>query len=178
MAAGSGYMTDGVVKKFSDGTLTILDGTATAKSIVVHLEEGFFSYTEKDSFSWHKDRGTLDHRRSGEQEAMDVTFSAKYTGYYSSTSDVPSPYEAVTGRGQCATAWTSTTDGASDVYSVDLKLTYTDIDDSATETITFHDFAASSIQFTEGEEANVIAFTGDAVGSSSTTYPEIGGAAS
>ncbi len=108
---------------------------------------------------------------------MDVTFSAKYTGYYSSTTDVPSPYEAVTGRGQCS-AWTSTTDGNSDVWSVDLKLTYTDIDDSAYETMTFHDFAVSSIQFTEGEEANVIAFTGDAVGASSTTFPAIGGAAS
>lgn len=181
--AALGKMKDGVVKKFSDGALTLKGGAATPNEITVKLEEGTFSYTEKDSFIWHKERGILDHRRKGESEPIDVSFSAKYTGFYSSTADTVSPYEAITGRGQAAPGggdeWASTTAASSDVHSVHVTLTYTDIDGS-TETIKFWHFASKTITFTEGEEQNVIEFTGDAVGTETDpfkTYPQIGGAA-
>jgi hypothetical protein len=176
--AASGYMSDGFVKKFSDAVLVIAD-SGGSNTLTVTLEEGYLSYTEKDSFTWHKDRGAADHRRAGEAEPMDVSFAVKYTGYYSSTSDSPAPYEALTGRGQ-ASAWTSTTSTTSDVWSVDLELKYTDpADDSAWEQMAFEDFACATIAFTEGEEASVITFTGDAIGSSSSNmFPTITGAAS
>jgi flagellar hook-associated protein FlgK len=178
--AASGYLSNGIVKKFSDGVLTIQDGTGTPVTTTVLLEDGGVSFTEKNSFTWHKERGTLDHRRSSEQEPIEVSFTAKYTGFYSSVSGSFSPYEALTGRGQGATGLTSTQASESDVWSANLILTITEPGGAATETITFYHFAANSISVDEGEEATTLAFTGDAVGHATVfvPYPAIGGAAS
>lgn len=152
-----GWMNEAVVKKFSDGVLAITDDTNTTTVI---LEEGGLSHTVTQPFTWHKNRGALHHRRLGEEEAPQLTFSAKYCGFYSSTNDEATPYEALGGVGQGA-SWTSTTAAGSDVHSVDMTLTITDPVTSATEIMTFPDVALISVDCAEGEEASVLAFTCD-----------------
>lgn len=165
----SGYLNPATVKHFKHGVLTIKDN-AGANTLTVTLEEGGLSITESHPHTWHKNRGTLSHRIAGEQVPMEVTFKAKYTGYYSSTATV-TPYEAVKQVGG-ASAWTSTTSTVSDVYSTDMVLTVTEpLDSNDQETITMDDVAITGINFTEGEEGNMFEFSGDC----SSIQPVIGG---
>ena len=165
----SGWLAKGTVKHFKHGSLVIQD-SGGSNSVTVTLEDGGVSWNSTNPYTWHKNRGVLDHRIAGEQVPMEVSFKAKYTGLYSNTADV-SPYEALKKVGG-ASGWTSTTSTTSDVYSVDLVLTYTEpIDSNDKETLTFDDFAEKSVNFTEGEEGNMLEFTGDC----STVKPVITG---
>lgn len=158
--AESGVMTDGVVTKFSDGVLAIKDDNS--HSLIVTLEEGNFTADVSNSFVWHKERGVLDHRRAAEQEPVTISFTAKFVNWYSSTANTPSIYEALTGRGQCATIpWVSTETNLGDVWATDIELKYTSSVNSKYETATFSSFAPNKITFTEGEEACTLAFSGD-----------------
>lgn len=163
--AAEGNLTDNLTKKFQEGVLKIKDGTTpTPKEITVKLEEGDFNTTLIKPHTVHKDRGGFHHRRKSKVgDLPTVSFGITYSSFYASTTDVPSPYEALTGKGQCATGWTSKRDGQDDVYCVDLELTINDPLTSATEVLTFPSFALTEIGFQEGEEANKLSFTGDYV---------------
>ena len=158
--AFSGYMTNGVVKKFSDGSLVITDGSET---VTVLLEMGTLKIDPEKPHTWHKNRGTLDHRREGEEMPMKVSFSIKYYSFYASSGSI-TPYEALMGLGAAVDeSWVSTTAAKSDKWSVHLELTYTDPIGTAGayEKLALSDFAVLTPSFSEGEEANTLDFAGD-----------------
>lgn len=160
----AGYLTDGVVHKFSDGTLEIHDGSTN--DITVEFSEASLTWSKSISNVWHSDRGVLDHRRAGHQEPVTVSFSVKYTALYGQSTETP--YEALTKTGLAA-AWTSTTAASSDVYSVDIVLVVDDAIGTGKETMTLDDFAYNKIDFAEGEEANMLTVSGDAKSLTITT---------
>ena len=151
-------------RNLRDGTITIVDGTAvTPLELIVTPDMGDLSFTEVHNVITIKSRGQLDHRRVGDEEELEVSFSMKYSQWSFSTGVATgvSVVDALTQRGG-ASAWVST-DETCAPYAIDLRF---DIEDPCNagliETLTFEKFTVTSIAFQEGDEANSIKVSGRA----------------
>lgn len=146
-----------VVKTSRDGVLTLEDAaTPTANTFTLALDAGDTSISRKKNVVQIKDRGVFDHFRKGEDEVVTLSFSGFYTGLYGSAETL---YAALFQEDQ-ASAWVSTTDGDSDVFTVDLKLTITDVDGSSTEEIKCVNFAVTEFKLDEAMDGNKVTITG------------------
>jgi hypothetical protein len=148
----------GTVKTARDGVLVVKDAaTPTANSMTVALDMGDISISKKQNITQIKDRGALDHFRLGEEEAVVVSFTGFYTGLAHGSN--VTLWDAMWQDGNAA-AWVSTTDGASDVFTVDLELTYTDVDGSSTETVKCANFGILEFKLDEAIDGNKISVSG------------------
>jgi hypothetical protein len=138
--------------------LEVLDGGGTPNTLQIKLGEGTFTWDQKRSIEYVKDRGLLDTTREGDEEPVDIRLDALYEFLKSSSGSV-TPYEAITGT-MGASTWTST-GGACEPYAVDLRLTYTPPCGGETdEVVLISDFRYESI--TADAKAGTLAFTGKA----------------
>ena len=129
--------------------LSILDGAS--HSIEVKNGEGTVSWTAKSPMKYVKNRGKLDTVRRGDEEAVEVSFSAIYEFLRGDTGDTVLPYEALTRTGN-ASAWVSTDPDTCAPYAVDLQIVYTQPCSGAkSERITFPDFRLEDIGGEEKE---------------------------
>lgn len=135
-----------------DGTIVVKDGaslTATATC------DGEMSWKESHPVIEITDRGLVDHLRPGTETGMDISFNLKVQDIYDATS--ATVYNILTKTGAASSA-TSTND-ASDVYTVDIELTLADPAGGSAEILTFEDCAITSIDFSEAEDGDRLVFT-------------------
>lgn len=141
------------VRTIRDGTIVVKDGaslTATATC------DGELSWKESHPLVEITDRGQVDHLRPGTETGMDVSFNIKVQHiYYAATTC--SIYNILTKTGTAASA--TSTNSASDVYTVDVEVTITDPAGGSSEVVTFEDCAVTSIDFSEAEDGDRIVFT-------------------
>lgn len=148
-----------VTKNLRDATMKIEDGAGTPNSITLALEEGDLSYAIKQNVINVLDRGSLSHQREGDEEPVTGSFTVKYVELIKQTaSSNPTPYEALTQTGAAA-SWTSTNTDGGGVYNTSIILEINDPDaTNQDERTTLSKVRATSIDFSEGDEYNTLAF--------------------
>jgi hypothetical protein len=146
-----------LTRNLRDGELKIKDGGS--EEITVALDEGDLTISETQNLINVLDRGTLDHRRQGDEAPVAVSVTLKFVEYIGGSGQPATPYEALKQIGN-ASGWVSTSN--SDVYAVDLEFTIDDPDGGDDEKISLNDFAFESIEFAEGDEYNTLTVDGTA----------------
>lgn len=128
-----------------NATIKINDGTAvTPNELTIVLSNGQFSHSESRPVDILLDRGILSTMRKGNQEAMQVDFTAQFE-YYTASSSEMTIADALKGQGE-ASAWESTNSDSCAPYVVDLILeNIPACTGDQKETLTFPKFYATSI---------------------------------
>lgn len=109
-----------ITKNYRDGVLKLQDGTGyTPNELIIPFVNANLAWSQKDEKIQVKDRGTLSHLRESDEEAIEGSFSCKFEELYSDTNsnDSPSAYECFNKEGE-ASAWVSTNDDGSEVYTL------------------------------------------------------------
>ena len=143
------------------GTLIIRDGTGTPNTLTIPIMDGDLSFNVKRPQFIVKNRGQIDHRRSGDQEAMDVRFSFKFEqwSYSSGAATGISVVDALSKTGGAA-SWLSV-DPNCGPFAVDLLFRIADpCNANSYEQLIFPNFSAEDIGFKEGDAANMIDISG------------------
>lgn len=150
-------------RNLRDGELTIVDGTSgTPQTLTVLIDEGDLSWTERLNTIEVKDRGSVaaGHTRPGDDESVSLSFSAKWTQLIGKSADAADPlqvYEFLTFTSGANVVSTST---AGEQDTLQLEFTVVDPAGAAGEKVTFARVYRESLTMSEGDEFNLIAFTG------------------
>lgn len=147
------------------GKLIIRDGnTPTANELVIPIQDGDLDFTITYPTFTVKNRGKIDHKRTGDETEIDIKFSFKFEqwAYASGASTGVSPVDALTKKGGAA-AWVSSGPSCGP-YSIDLVFQVTDpCDDTKAEQLVFPAFNVESLNFKEGSEFDTVSVTGKAL---------------
>ncbi|WP_459555397.1 hypothetical protein [Lacunimicrobium album] len=152
-----------LVRNLRDAEMVLKDGTTpTALSLVVLLDEGDLSWTERVNTVEVKDRGSIaaGHLRRGDDESVAISFTAKWTqliGKSASSGDPLQLYEFLTFASGTNLVSTSS---AGQPETFRLEFTVTDPAGVASEKIVFGKVYRETLRMSEGDEYNVISFTG------------------
>lgn len=145
-----------VNRNLRDGSLTINDGGSL--SVTVPCDVGDLRWTETQNVQVQMCRGNIDHARPGDEEPVQLSATFKWqqlVAYTDDSSDGPTVYEIVNNEGN---AFTSTDDG---IYATEWVFTVSDPSTANNdETITFAKVVKQTLECSEGEEFNSIAFNG------------------
>ncbi|WP_437186943.1 hypothetical protein SH668x_000314 [Planctomicrobium sp. SH668] len=151
-----------VTRNLRDGELVIKDGGT--KSLTVLLSQGDLTWTQRQQTIEIKDRGSIakGHIRKGDDESVSIAFTARWTqlvGSAASSSDPLQLYEMLTF--QEGAGITSTSDAG---LQETLTFQFFVIDPAgvASEKITFSNVYRETLTMSEGEESNLISFSGKA----------------
>lgn len=151
------------VRNMQDTTITFIDAAA-ANSLVVTVEEGDFSFTERQPVNMITDRGILDHWRKGSEVpcewSMSVKFSGVTTGNGTGVANV-GLYEFLTKTGG-ASGFTGTQDTISDVWTLDMNVLWTapEVSGGTSDTADFQDNTIDEISISEAEDYSVLTISG------------------
>ncbi len=152
-----------LVRNLRDGELVIKDGTSgTPLSMTVLLDEGDLSWVNRSNTIEVKDRGSISagHTRKGDDESVSISFTAKWTqliGKSASSADPLQLYEMlmfVSGTNVSSTS----SDGEQD--TLQFEFTIVDPAGVASEKITFSKVYRETLTMSEGDDFNVINFSG------------------
>lgn len=154
--------TSPVTRNLRDGELVIKDGSTPPQVLTVLLDEGDLSWTHKQKTIEVKDRGsiTTGHTRPGDDEATELSFSAKWTqliGKSHNSADPLTLYEAL--MFQTGASLLSTSQPG-EQNTLTLEFTVTDPAGLANDKIVFTKVYRESLTMSEGEKTNLIAFSG------------------
>ena len=152
-----------LTRNLRDGELALIDGTpGTPQSLTVLLDEGDLTWTQRANTIEVKDRGSIaaGHTRKGDDESATISFTAKWTqliGRHANPADPLQLYEFLMFLSGANIVSTSSP-GEQDT----LKLQFTVLDPAgiASERITFGKVYRESLTMSEGDDYNVITFTG------------------
>lgn len=152
-----------LVRNLRDGELVIKDGTSpTPLALTVLLDEGDLSWTQRSRTIEIKDRGSIaaGHTRRGDEESVAISFTAKWTQLLGKSANAADPlqlYELLTfaaGTGAVSTSQ------AGEQQTLKFEFTVRDPANVAHEKITFAKVYREALTLREGDDGNVIAFTG------------------
>jgi hypothetical protein len=152
-----------LVRNLRDGELVIRDGaTPTPNALTVLLDEGDLTWTQRANTIEVKDRGSVaaGHTRKGDEESVALSFTAKWTqlvGKAANPADALQLYELLmflSGAGVVSTSG----DGEQD--TLQLEFTIVDPAGVASEKVTFAKVYRESLTMSEGNEFNLISFSG------------------
>lgn len=151
-----------LVRNLRDGELVIKDGSTPALSLTVLLDEGDLSWSQRQKTIEVKDRGsiTAGHTRKGDEESIALSFSAKWTQLIGKSANAADPlqlYELLTFT--TGTGATSTS-GAGQQNTLQFEFTVTDPVGVASEKIVFARVYRENLTLSEGNDYNVLSFTG------------------
>lgn len=142
------------VMDLKDIVLTLVDGASpTPNELEIYFDEGNLTFTTKQNVEYKKNRGRLagGSVRLGDEEALEVSFSGRFSKIKSDTGEDVSPYEFLTKTGAAAAFVTVGEECAP--YAINLVATRTNnCGDVKDEVITFPEFRFTSIggDFKEG----------------------------
>ncbi len=155
-------------RNLRDATLKIVDGTAdTPLYLEIPIMDGDLSWSEKHPTMIVKNRGKIDSRKEGDEEAMEVSFSFLFEQYQFATGEATgvSVHDALYGTGGAAAegaAWVST--DSCGPYAIDLEFTIANpCADGEAEVLTFPKFHADKFDFKEASEANKCTVSGSSL---------------
>ncbi len=154
-----------LVRNLRDAELVLHDGTQpTSQSLTVVLDEGDLTWTERVNTIEIKDRGRIagGHLRKGDEASVSLSFSAKWTQLIGKGADGADPlqlYEFLTLASGTGVASTSA-DGEQETLTLEFRV----IDPAgvASEKVVFEKVYRETLSLSEGDEFNVISFTGKA----------------
>ena len=148
-------------RNLRDDEITLLDGAS--ESLILLLDEGDLTWSESEATVEVLDRGILDHTRPGDEEAIDLSYSVKWTQLISKT---------VTGSGDGSAFYefVNNTDGttyasvspAGEKYQLKHRFVLTDPASGSltSEQIDFRKVFKQSMNMSEGDDFNTISFSG------------------
>lgn len=153
-----------ITRNLRDGELVIKDGSSTPVSLTVLLDEGDLTWTQRQQTIEIKDRGsiTAGHTRKGDDESVSLSFTAKWTqllGKAANPSDPCQLYEMLMFHPDAGIASTS---AAGEQETLTFEFTVLDPAGAASEKITFSKVYRESLTMSEGDDTNLIAFSGRA----------------
>jgi hypothetical protein len=154
--------TSQVTRNLRDGELVIEDGSAAPLALTVILDQGDLSWTQRLRTVEVKDRGSIaaGHLRKGDDESVQLSFTARWTQLIGKSANPADPlqlYETLTlapGSGVISTS------GAGQQDTLKFEFTVVDPAGVASEKIVFSKVYRESLTLSEGDDANVIAFSG------------------
>ncbi|WP_437225292.1 hypothetical protein SH661x_004001 [Planctomicrobium sp. SH661] len=151
-----------ITRNLRDGELVIKDGASA--QLTVLLDQGDLTWTQRQQTIEVKDRGSISagHLRKGDDESTSLSFTAKWTqlvGKANSSGDPLQLYETLMFQEDSGVVSTSA-DG--EQQTLTFEFTVVDPAGVASEKITFSKVYRETLTMSEGEDANLIAFTGRA----------------
>lgn len=152
-----------VTRNLRDGELVIKDGTGgTPKSLTVLLDEGDLKWVVRSQTIEVKDRGSIaaGHTRKGNDESVSLSFTAKWTQLLGKSANSGDPLQLYEMLMFVSGAGIASTSGAGEQDTLTFEFTVVDPAGAAGEKITFSKVYRESLTMTEGDDANLIAFTG------------------
>lgn len=175
----------GNTRNLRHGHLSLADGQlgtgSAANTMVVPIDDGNLSFDENSPVVVVKNRGALDHLSKGEEMPVTLSFTIKYTGWGSLSTQaiVPDSGDAGSGPdGGAVTGYTvrdflqnggagllTSTSGRNDVFTTTLIFTIDNpmLTGDQAEVLTFTKFKMTSGKFAEGADADTIVVTGTAL---------------
>lgn len=154
-----------LTRNLRDGELTIKDGTSgTPQSLTVLLDEGDLRWMVRARTIEVKDRGSIaaGHTRKGDEESVSLSFTAKWTQLIGKSASGADPLQLYEMLMFASGANVVSTSQAGEQDTLTLQFTVVDPAGAASERITFAKVYRESLTMSEGDEANLIAFTGRA----------------
>lgn len=151
-----------LVRTLRDGELVIRDGSTPAKSLTVLLDEGDLAWTMRQRTIEVKDRGSVrnGHTRPGDEDSVALSFTAKWTQLIGRSANPADPlqlYELLTFAEESGV---SSTSQAGEQQTLQFEFLVRDPAGVAHERITFAKVYRETLTMREGDDANVISFTG------------------
>lgn len=152
-----------ITRNLRDGELIIKDnGTVGALTLV--LDAGDLTWSERRNTIEVKDRGSIaqGHTRRGEEESVSLAFSAKWTQLLGASVQGADPlqlYEMLTFHPALGLGSTS---GPGQQQTLTFEFRIIDPAGVASERVIFEKVYRETLTMSEGNEANLIAFTGKA----------------
>ena len=152
-----------ISRNLRDGELVVKDN-GQAGSLTVLLDEGDLTWTQRQNTIEVKDRGSIaaGHTRNGDDESVTISFTAKWSqllGAAINPVDALQLYETLTFH---AGAGLGSTSATGEQQTLTFEFTVLDPAGLASEKITFDKVYRESLTMSEGDDANLIAFTGRA----------------
>jgi len=151
-----------VTRNLRDGELVIRDGSSPAKTLTVILDEGDLSWTVRNRTIEVKDRGSIaaGHTRAGDEESVQIAFSAKWTQLIGKSAEVADPYQLYEMLMFAPELGLTSTSSAGQQKSLAFEFTVTDPAGEASEKIVFAKVYRENLKLSEKDDGNVIAFSG------------------
>lgn len=148
-----------LTRNLRDGELRLIDGADT--SLTVLLDDGDLSWTETVNTVEVKDRGSITngHTRPGDEESVELSFTAKWTTLVGAVADARGLYETLAmaeGSGVVSTSQPG------EQKTLTLEFTVSDPSGGGAERVTFTKVYRETLTMSEGDDANRIAFAGRA----------------
>lgn len=152
-----------VTRNLRDGELVIKDGTTpTAQSLTVLLDEGDLSWTERTNTIEVKDRGSISagHTRKGDDESVALSFTAKWTQLLGKSVVGGDPLQLYEFLNFLSGLSVVSTSPSGEQETLQFEFTVFDPAGVASEKITFAKVYRESLTMSEGDETNLISFSG------------------
>ena len=158
-----------ISRNLRDGELLIKDNGA-AGSVTVLLDEGDLSWTQRQNTIEIKDRGSIaaGHTRRGDEESLSISFTAKWTQLVGNAENAADPHQLYEFLNFHPGAGVGSTSSAGEQQTLTFEFTVLDPTGVASEKVIFAKVYQESLTMSEGEESNLIAFTGRAFQTSPT----------
>ena len=152
-----------LTRNLRDGELVIKDGTSgTPKSLTVLLDEGDLRWVVRSQTIEVKDRGSIaaGHTRKGNDESVSLSFSAKWAQLLGKSANGADPLQLYEMLMFVSGAGIASTSAAGEQDTLTFQFTVVDPAGVASERITFAKVYRETLTMSEGDDANLIAFTG------------------
>jgi hypothetical protein len=147
------------------GSLILSDGTpVTPNTLIIPIMDGDLDFTITYPTFIVKNRGRIDHKRTGDEVEIDIKFSFKFEqwSFASGAATGISPVDALTKKGGAA-AWVSSGPSCGP-YSIDLIFKLANpCSTTDYEQLVFPAFNVESLNFKEGSEFDTISVAGKAL---------------
>ena len=152
-----------ITRNLRDGELVVKDNGA-AGSVTVLLDEGDLSWTQRTSTIEIKDRGSIStgHTRPGDEEAVTISFTAKWTQLIGNTVNPVDPHQLYEFLSFYPGSGVGSTSSTGEQQTLTFEFTVLDPNGVASERVTFAKVFRESLTMSEGDDANLIAFSGRA----------------
>jgi hypothetical protein len=154
--------TSQLTRNLRDGELLIKDGSTPAVTLTVVLDEGDLSWTQRTRTIEVKDRGSIaaGHLRKGDDESVQLTFTAKWTQLIGKSANSADPLQLYETLMLAPGSGVVSTSGPGQQDTLRFEFTVVDPAGAASERIVFSRVYRESLTLSEGDDANVIAFSG------------------
>jgi hypothetical protein len=151
-----------ITRNLRDGELVIKDGAATPQSLTLLLDEGDLTWTQRTNTIEVKDRGLIaaGHTRKGDDESVSLSFTAKWTQLIGRSADPADPLQLYEFLMFASGTDVVSTSAPGEQDTLRFEFTIHDPAGAASEKVVFAKVYRESLTMSEGNEFNLIAFTG------------------
>lgn len=153
-----------LTRNLRDGELVIRDGSNPPLTLTLLLDEGDLTWTQRQRTLEIKDRGSIaaGHTRKGDDESVALSFTARWTQLLGRTVNAADPLQLYEMLMFADGSGVVSTSSPGEQQTLTLEFTVRDPAGVASERVTFEKVYRESLTMSEGNESNLIAFSGRA----------------